>query len=100
MRADRVVVATPALDDDLGFPQGVEDLAVEQFVTQARVEAFDVAVLPWTAWRDVCGPGADRGDPLLHGLGHELRTVVGSDVAWHAAQDEQVCEEPRSHRWL
>jgi hypothetical protein len=35
MRADGVVVMPPAFDDDLSFPQRVEDLAVEQFVLQA-----------------------------------------------------------------
>jgi len=30
----------PAFDDDVGFLQAVEDLAVEQFVPQAGVEAF------------------------------------------------------------
>ena len=35
MRPDGVVVATPALDDDLGLTQGVEDLAIEQLVAQA-----------------------------------------------------------------
>ena len=35
VRADRVVVAPPALDDDLSFTQRVEDLAVEQLVAQA-----------------------------------------------------------------
>jgi hypothetical protein len=35
MRADRVVVTTPTLDDDLSFPKRVEDLAVKQFVSQA-----------------------------------------------------------------
>jgi hypothetical protein len=35
MRTDGVVVTAPAFDDDLGFTQRVEDLAVEQFVTQA-----------------------------------------------------------------
>ena len=35
MWADGVVVTAPAFDDDLSFPQGVKDLAVEQFVTQA-----------------------------------------------------------------
>jgi hypothetical protein len=35
MGPDGVVVSAPALDDDLGFVQGVEDLAVEQFVAQA-----------------------------------------------------------------
>ena len=34
VRSDGVVVAPPALDDDLGFTQRVEDLAVEQFVTK------------------------------------------------------------------
>src|SRR5205823_114101 len=38
--------SAPALDDDLGFTQRVEDLTVEQFAAQARVEAFDEAVLP------------------------------------------------------
>src|SRR5450830_2105197 len=35
MRADRIVVASPAFDDDLSLPQRVEDFAVEQLVTQA-----------------------------------------------------------------
>jgi hypothetical protein len=35
VRPNGVVVTTPALDDDLGFPQRVEYLAVEQFVSQA-----------------------------------------------------------------
>jgi len=39
MRANSVVVPTPALDDDLGLAQRVEDLAVEELVAQARVEA-------------------------------------------------------------
>ena len=45
MRPDRVVVASPALDDDLGLAQSVEDLAVEQLIAKAGVEALDVAVL-------------------------------------------------------
>jgi len=44
--ADGVVVDTPLLDDDLGLADRVEDLAVEQFVPEPRVEALDVAVLP------------------------------------------------------
>jgi hypothetical protein len=35
MRPDRVVVASPALDDDLGLAQSVEDLAVEQLIAKA-----------------------------------------------------------------
>ena len=65
MRADGVVVPPPALNDDLGFAQGVEDLAIEQLVAQAGVEAFDVAVLPRTASLDVSGLGGDNCDPFL-----------------------------------
>src|SRR5271163_2242405 len=55
MRANSVVVPTPALDDDLGLAQRVEDLAVEEFVAQARIEALDEAVLPRAARGDVGG---------------------------------------------
>jgi len=39
----------PAFDDDLSFTEGVEDLAIEQLIAKAGVEALDVAVLPRTA---------------------------------------------------
>ena len=93
MWPDGIVVPAPALDDDLRLAQGVEDLAVEQLVAEPGIEALDIAVLPRAARLDVGGLGADRGDPLLHGLGDELRAVVGTDVAGHAAQDEQVRQD-------
>ncbi len=92
MRPDCVVVPPPALDDDLRLPQCVEDFTVEQLVAQTRVEALDVAVLPEAARRDVGGLGADRGDPFLHGWVNELRPVVGSDVAVHAAPNEEISQ--------
>ncbi len=93
MRAYCVVVPSPAFDDDFGFPKRVEDLAVEQFVSQARVEALDIAVLPGAARFDVGGFCTNCGDPLLHRFGHELRPVVGPDVPRHAAKDEQVGQD-------
>src|SRR6188768_3970514 len=90
MRPDGVVVASPALDDNLRFTQRVEDLAVEEFVAQARIEALDEAVLPWAASLDVGGPCADGSDPVLHGLGDELGSIVGTDVSGNTAQDEEV----------
>src|SRR5437660_12263686 len=86
VRSDRVVVAPPAFDDDLRFAQGVEDLAVEQFVAKAGIKALDVAVLPRTAGFDVGGLGTNRGDPLLHGFGDKLWSIVGSDMAGDAPQ--------------
>src|SRR3954462_12486149 len=90
MRANRIVVTAPALDDDLRLAQRVEDLAIEQFVAQARIEALDKAVLPWAARRDVGGLRADAADPLLHRFGNELRAIVGTDVLRDATQNEQI----------
>src|SRR5262247_1691147 len=92
MGPDRIVMAPPAFDDDLSFVEGVEDLAIEQLITQASVEALDVAVLPRTAPLDIGNLGADSGDPSLDSLGDELRSVVGPDVTGNAAQDEQIGE--------
>src|SRR6187200_554764 len=80
MWPDRVVVASPALDDNLSLSQRVEDFAIEQFIAQACVEAFDEAVLPRAAWCDVGGLCTDRCDPLLHSLGHEPGPL--SDLIW------------------
>jgi hypothetical protein len=88
VRPDCVVVAPPALDDDLGLAESVEDFAVEQLVAKACVEALDVAVLPGAA--PLGGLGTGSRDPVLHRLGDELRSVVGPDVSGNAPQDEEV----------
>ena len=90
MWAGCVEVTAPALDHNLRLPQAVEDLAVEQFVPKAGVEAFDKAVLPRAAGRDVGRLGTDCADPFLHGFGYELRTIVGPNVSRHPAQYEQI----------
>ena len=93
MRANPIVMTPPALDDDLRLTQRGEDLAVEEFVTQARIEALDVAVLPRTARGDEGGFRPDGRDPILDGLGHELRTIVRTDIAGYAAQDEEIGQD-------
>jgi hypothetical protein len=90
MRPNCIEVAPPTFNDDLGFPQGVEDFTIEQFIAQPRVEALDAAVLPRAARRDVGRLRADRRDSLLHSLGHELWSVVGTDVTRNTAQDEEI----------
>ena len=89
MRPNRVEVPPPAFDHDLSLPQRIEDFTIEQFVTQARIEALDIAVLPGATRCDVGGLCADRCDPLLHSLGHKFWPIVGPDVARHTAQDEE-----------
>jgi hypothetical protein len=43
---DGVVVAAPFLDQDMGFPQRVEELTVEEFIAEVGIEALTVAILP------------------------------------------------------
>jgi hypothetical protein len=45
VRSLGVIISPPCLDDDLGLGEAVEDLTVEQFIMQLRVEALAVAVL-------------------------------------------------------
>jgi hypothetical protein len=70
-RADApVVVPPPALDDDLGLAERVEDLAaVQQLIPEARIEALDVTVLPGAPGLDVGRARADSpfGRPDLIG---------------------------------
>src|SRR5690606_22198910 len=90
MRPLGVIVSPPCLDDDPGLGEAVEYLTVEQFITQLRVEALAVAVLPRAARLDEGSLGPDRHDPLPHGLGDELRAIVGTNMAGHTAQNEQI----------
>ena len=48
-----VVVLSPALDEDLGLEEGVEDLTVEELVAQLAIKAFIVAILPGASGLDV-----------------------------------------------
>ena len=43
----------PSFDNNLGFPQQIEDFAVQQFVAHSPVEAFTVFVLPGRSRLDV-----------------------------------------------
>ena len=90
MWANGIVMPPPTLDDDLRLPERVENLPVQQLVSEAGVEALDVSVLPRTARRDIGRLGADRADPLPQGFGDELGPIVRTNVPRHAAQDEEV----------
>src|SRR5215217_6420336 len=85
-----IVVASPAFDDDRGLAQRVEDLALEQLIAQTRVEARNIAILPWAAAFDIGGLCSHCCDPLLDSLGHDLGPVVGTDMLGHSAQDEEI----------
>ena len=57
----------------------VEDLAIEQLIAQAGIEAFDIAILPGRAWFDVGRLGAHCGNPVLDRLGDELGPIAPAE---------------------
>lgn len=59
-----VVFHSPTLDEYLCFSEGIEDLSVQQFVSQFAVEAFAVAVFPRATGLDVEGSHACSLKPL------------------------------------
>src|ERR1700722_15438455 len=82
-------MAPPAFDHDPGLRERIENLPIQQLVPEPSVEALDEAVLPGAARRDISRLRSDSRDPVLHGLGDELRSVVRAKALGNAAQDEQ-----------
>lgn len=64
-----VVVLAPGFDDDLCLGEALEDLAVEQFIGQLRIEALTITVLHGTARLDERGPG---GDGVVDSVGYDV----------------------------
>jgi hypothetical protein len=92
MRTHGVVVPSPGLDHNLGLVERVEDLPVEQLVTQFSVEGFAIAILSGTARLDIGGLGSNGRNPFPKCRCHELGAVIGTDVRWNPAQYEEVGE--------
>jgi hypothetical protein len=50
VRADGIVVFTPGAEHHLRFGDGCEDVAVQAFIAELAVEAFDKGIFNWLAW--------------------------------------------------
>ena len=59
-----------------GLQKARETLNIEKLVTKPRVEALAVTVLPGRTRFDEEGLETLLRDPVLDGIGHELRPVV------------------------
>ncbi len=80
MGPDCVVLATPALDQEVGLGQRVEDLAVRAPASRLAVDVPDVAVLPGASGRDEQRLQAEPRQLLAHDLGRKFCTVVRAQV--------------------
>jgi len=90
MRPDRIVMAPPALDENLSLVECRELLAFEQLVTELGVEALAIAILPWAARFNVERLHTDPTEPTAHVASDELRAVIGSDMLRWPVGDEEI----------
>ena len=86
---DRVVLAAPALDEDLGLGQGGDDLRIETLVAERAVEGFHRPVLPGTARCDEERGHAETLQPGAHRSRGARRVVVGAEGGRRAALHEE-----------
>ena len=92
MGSEAVVALPPPFDQNLRLLQRVEDLSVQQLVSELAVEALDIAVLPRRAWLDEQRPDTQPRHPIAYHLRREFRAVVGPDVLRDSALHEQLAE--------
>ena len=72
MRSEGVVFRSPLLYEDLGLPQGIEDLSIEDLVSELPVEAFAVPVLPGAPRFDEEGSHPCSFKPVSYRVGSEF----------------------------
>ena len=80
MRPPGIVLNPPLFNDDLGFAQRIEDLAVQAFIAQLAIETFAVAILPGAARFDVERRRADSAQPVTQFIGDKFRSIVRQEA--------------------
>jgi hypothetical protein len=90
MRAHRVEVLPPALDNHLRFGTRAEPFEAEALIAEFAVEAFRDAILPRLARFDQCSADALRDDPGQQRSRYELRTIVAAQEARRTALADQA----------
>jgi len=50
MWAMRIVLPSPAFNDDLSFLSRVKEFSVQQFVSEFAIKRFHIPILPGTPW--------------------------------------------------
>src|SRR5690554_2438120 len=87
------VVTTVLVEDDAGFDERAEELAVEQLVAHARVEALGESVLPGRTRRDEESANVGVVEEGSDGRGDELGTVVRADVRGRPSFSEEPAKD-------
>lgn len=92
MRTAMVVLQSRLLAQHLRLSQTGEQFTLQQFIAHAAVEAFDVTILPRTAWLDVQRAHLRDPQPRSDRAGDELRAIVRANMLPFPADQEQLLE--------
>ena len=92
MGPDRIVMASPLLDQHLGSLERCEDFDVQQLVSEFRVEALAIAVFSRTARLYLKRLNADPSKPASRVLCDEIGPSVGANMLRRAVFDEEISE--------
>jgi len=76
VRRSGVLVAPQFLGEDFRLAERMEDLNVEQFISELATEAFTVATLPWAPSLDEEGLDDNTPKPVAHSVGDELGVII------------------------
>src|SRR6476620_1252832 len=79
VRTNPIVVISPNVQEGLRFGHTAKDMAVQAFVAQPAVEAFDEGILYRTTRSNEIESHAVGIRPRVHRLAYELRSVVDPD---------------------
>ena len=93
MGSHGIVQPSPLLDEDDSLGQCVEDLSVQELVSELAVEALVVAVLPRTSGLDVERLNTESGQPSPHELGRGLRAVVRAQMLGRTVASEEIGQD-------
>ncbi len=87
-----IVIGPPSIDDPLGFCHAQEQLSVEQFITKAGVERFDVSVFPRRSFSNVQGANFRLCQPTTHRSADEFWSIVTANELRASSDCEQVTQ--------
>ncbi len=93
MGSNGIVQPPPLFDEDDSLGQCVEDLSVQELVSQLSVEAFVVTVFPRTSWRDVERLHTEPAQPPAHELRRELRPIVRAKMLRRTVMGEEFGQD-------
>ncbi|MEM6537551.1 MAG: hypothetical protein AAF668_07460 [Pseudomonadota bacterium] len=89
---DRVLVPSPCFDDGFRLDHVMEEFCFQALVAQAAVKRLVEPVLARRSRFDIERFRDDPCEPFSDGNRSKIRSVVETDMIWHAALNSQCTE--------